>query len=335
MKCTSCGADVRLKDRPSRACPSCGQRFVTEPTEDGITDRFLERAVEVVSGEGTFYFLESQLTYEIKRRALRKRDVMRRWRLFAGLLALVIAIAAVMTALPLLIFAAFLAVVAFGVSSAGTKWDRVHGEADQWARKWLEAHPNDKLVRDETPRPWRDGDANGDSLGDVSFDRVVVCQREELVDLFLLNQFHFHYSCPVLGAEKYPEPIYDTLIDRLRANESLTVVVLHDMSPEGRYFARQVENDPKWFGGASGAKVVDAGLLPEQQKMFSGLMMPLAPLGLGAGAAHAGDVAGELAAEIDLFRPELLTRLTGSALDAGMPFHLLPDPYMGDTGGYG
>ncbi len=335
MKCTSCGVDVKLKDRSSGACPSCGQVFVTEPTTDGITDRFLERAVEVVSGEGTFYFLESQLTYEIKRRTLRKRDALRRWRVFLGVMALVSAGFALMVALPIFVLTAVLVVSVLGVSASASKWDRVQGEADRWARKWLAAHPNEKLVTDETPRPWRDGQSNGDSLGEASFDRVLVCQREELVDLFLLNQFHFHYSCPVLGADAYPRPVYDDLMRRLRANEELTVVVLHDMSPEGRYFARQVENDSQWFGGQTGAKIVDAGLLPEQRKMFSGLLVPLAAIGVGAGAAHAAEAAGELGAELALFRPELLTRMTGSALDAGLPFHLLPDPYMGDSGGYG
>ena len=42
-------------------------------------------------------------------------------------------------------------------------------------------------------------------IADYSFDRAIICDRHETVDVLLYNNFHFENNCAVLAHDGYPE----------------------------------------------------------------------------------------------------------------------------------
>ena len=110
-------------------------------------------------------------------------------------------------------------------------------------------------------------------LEDYSFDRVVVCNRREIVDLLIANNFHFENSCAVLSLDGYPEAVFEGLRSMLRRNESLSVYALHDASVEGCRLIHDLRRDTRWFHDTS-ATLYELGMTPDQAHVVSGCFEP-------------------------------------------------------------
>jgi hypothetical protein len=106
-------------------------------------------------------------------------------------------------------------------------------------------------------------------LGDYSFDRAVICDKDETVDLLLANQFHFENNCAVLSIDGYPPGPFETVRQMLKRNPQLQVFVLHDATPDGCRLAQKIAKDPDWFAGK--VKVIDVGLRPIHADKIKGL----------------------------------------------------------------
>ncbi|MBP0021631.1 MAG: hypothetical protein J7647_29260 [Cyanobacteria bacterium SBLK] len=98
-------------------------------------------------------------------------------------------------------------------------------------------------------------------ISSYSFDRVVICDRDEIAQFLIANNFHFDYHCAILSVTGYPQAIFDSLLEMLKRNPNLTVYTLHDASPRGIDLTYRVQNTPQWFGDLDVA-VYDAGLRP-------------------------------------------------------------------------
>ncbi len=96
-----------------------------------------------------------------------------------------------------------------------------------------------------------------------SFDRVVVCDRAEIAQLLIANNFHFENNCAVLSITGYPENIFSTVMEMLRCNPDLKVYALHDASPRGLNLINHLRTSPNWFLNTD-ATIYDLGLLPRQ-----------------------------------------------------------------------
>jgi hypothetical protein len=159
-------------------------------------------------------------------------------------------------------------------------------------RRYTDAHGTPKtFVEHKAPSHRRaPQQAASEEMLSYSFDRAVICDRPETVDLLLANQFHFENNCAVLGITGYPEHAFETVRAMLRNNPKLVVIALHDASVEGCKLAHRLRNDPAWFKG--GAQVIDVGLRPAHRKSFAGLEDRVEPrvdvaAGLGISAAEA------------------------------------------------
>ena len=96
-----------------------------------------------------------------------------------------------------------------------------------------------------------------------SFDRLVVCQSDEIAQMLISNNFHFENNCAILSISGYPQRIFATTMEMLRRNLELKVYAFHDCSPEGMELVNQLRTNPRWFPD-SNIVVIDVGLLPRQ-----------------------------------------------------------------------
>jgi DNA-directed RNA polymerase subunit RPC12/RpoP len=303
MKCIQCGTDVKKQDRDARSghCPNCNHTFVTEPTTDVLTDMLVKTAEDTVSGNGAFYFSAEQLEYQLERRFRKKGRV-------SGIIAkilfitfLIMLTGAIVVGEVFIFFtivSAFAWLATFGINrQAKTALSRIHPVV----QKWIMINPHPKLMQNKKHH----FNTDNSHLEEVSFDRVLICDKNETVNFFLENLFHFHYSCPVLGGGGYPESLYADMLERLKKNPNLKVFLLHDCSPHGQAFVRKMKTDRNWFGDGQ-YQIIDLGLNIEQkeklfksmtrrQRSFSGKMKEIA--------------------ELSLFKPAMLITLCGAAIN--------------------
>jgi hypothetical protein len=96
-----------------------------------------------------------------------------------------------------------------------------------------------------------------------SFDRLVVCQSDEIAQMLIANNFHFENNCAILSISGYPQRIFETIMQMLRRNPELRVFAFHDCSPEGIKLANELRTNPRWFPDET-IVIVDIGLSPRQ-----------------------------------------------------------------------
>jgi len=131
-----------------------------------------------------------------------------------------------------------------------------------WINKWTEINSS---IAKMLPPP-RDLNASAAVSPDVSaysFDRLVVCDRPEIAQFLIANNFHFENNCAVLSITGYPQSIFDATMEMLRRNPDLKVYALHDCTPRGIGLVDHLRTSPNWFSDSS-AIIIDIGILPRQ-----------------------------------------------------------------------
>ena len=277
MKCIHCQKDSKYKERTSRKCSGCGHLFAFEPKEkDPITDVFFQSAIDAVSANGVVRWNVDHLYYEVCRR---KRPGFKKILpviVFAFLVSAFLSIGMMVVLrnplgliVPLLVAPlCVLGVLAY----LSQKFVTIRSsEFHSWYERWCDVHgtPKGVIVRKEAPVSPTTTESD---VGDYSFDRAVICDCSETVDLLLANQFHFENNCAILSIDGYPAGPFALIRQMLRRNPSLQVFALHDATAAGCRMAHRLATDPEWFGGH--AKVIDVGLRPGNATVFKGLYRP-------------------------------------------------------------
>lgn len=302
MRCVKCGSDVKKKYRAFGLCPACRHPFVTDPQVDGLTDMMLRNAENAVSGNGTYFFLREQLEYQLLRSYLKRKQ-------FSGTSSLVLIVLFFITFIlgvgihggffVLSVVIAIAAIVTVSKSS-GSNVTLYH--LRDVVQKWIVVNPHAKLIKDKEYT----FNSKNSHLEEVSFDRVLVCDKDATVNFFLENLFHFHYSCPVLGGNGYPHGIYEDMLRRLKGNPNLRVFLLHDYSTAGLAFVSKMRSDPKWFGDKN-YQIVDLGLNIEQkEKLFKHMT-------INQESQSSNNIQGTV--EVAMFKPATLIMLCGAAIN--------------------
>ena len=130
-----------------------------------------------------------------------------------------------------------------------------------WLNTWREINSLTKLL--PPPRALNANNAVSSDVSAYSFDRLVVCDRPEIAQFLIANNFHFENNCAVLSITGYPQNIFDTTMEMLRRNPDLKVYALHDCTPRGIGLVDRLRTSPNWFSDSS-AIIIDIGLLPRQ-----------------------------------------------------------------------
>lgn len=320
MKCVRCNKDAKKKDRDERNghCPSCNHPFVADPSADGFTDKAIKAAEERVSNNGLLYFSKAHLKYQLHRKL--KKNI----RKYNRVLLVFVLIFLATWWLPKGGFYSFLMVasgaVVLTMLSIGSKAKKSIHNLDRLVSKWARINPHPKMLSVEMFRDGMDNTGNN-NLDGISFDRVLICDRNETVDFLLSNLFHFHYACPVLGGTGYPYAIFSDMLRRLKENPDLKVFLLHDHSARGRSFVSRIRTDPRWFGGPRRYNIIDLGLTATQKKLFAEMTVRQN---------------GKITAEVALFTPAMLMALCGAAINEGVPLDMVSAAAAADrSDGYG
>ncbi|MGC4079539.1 MAG: hypothetical protein QM702_21360 [Rubrivivax sp.] len=300
MKCIYCQSDSKYSERSDGNCPSCKKRFAFEPkTGSTFTDMQFKNAIDAVSSMGTVRFLPEHVRYELARRKRSPKSSI--GTITCLVLAGIAALIAIFVPIPFVIFVVILLVIARAVwpgkylpfdsfSADWTKWCQVHGTPKGLILKKAEKAPAE---------PYR----GAEDIQHYSFDRAVICDRPETVDLLLANNFHFENNCAVLSIDGYPGRAFDRVKGMLQNNPKLTVYVLHDATWDGCRLASKIASSPQWFLGR--ARVVEVGIRPVHAKAFRGVWSQSSAEGDTSGIT-AREAAWLQASSLELFavRPE-------------------------------
>jgi hypothetical protein len=229
-----------------------------------ITDAGFQSAIDAVSSSGSVRFLPDHVFYEVGRR--KKRGSASRVIMYAlGGVGVIAAIAA--TPFFLLGAAACAGIGAMLPPDPTINVNRYAFE-EMW-RRWIKVHgePKGLIVRRETQgAPYRHSD-----IQHYSFDRAVICDRPETVDLLLANNFHFENNCAVLAVTGYPQNAFSIVLEMLKNNPRLSVYALHDATAEGCGLAHKLSTDDRWFRGR--ARVIEVGMRPAHVRKLKGVWL--------------------------------------------------------------
>lgn len=312
MKCIYCSNDANYKDRTDGKCPSCRKDFAFEPKNGArYTDMAFKTAIDNVSSFGSVRFLPWHVHYELARKKRGNR--------MTSVVLLVLSVIAILVG-TIGVYFFFLPAIGFLVAAI-LKWPKkVMPQTDsqfgtEWQR-WVSVHgtPKGLIVRRAQPE-----DQRGQPPPDVSaysFDRAVICDREETVDVLLANNFHFENNCAVLSVNGYPKRSFETVKAMLKKNPRLTVYVLHDATHDGCRLAGLLASDPRWFKGQ--ARVVEVGMRPAHAKAFWGVWTPAFSDNDAPGLTKAEKAwLDKYSLELFAVRPEQVIKRLFQAISAG------------------
>lgn len=281
MKCIRCNHDSKYRERPDRCCPKCRKPFAFEPRAgDPLTDGVFAAAIDRVSSRGTVRFLLDHLYYEVCRR--HRRGVTAKVVTTAILLGVLFVILTAVFGIGMLPVTLLLALIAFALwyTRSQSLRDRRHMPREMFDGLWsrfVSAHGAPQMLIKRDPLASRTAPRHGElsEMLNYSFDRAVICDRAQTVDLLLANQFHFENNCAVLSVDGHPQHAFETVRRMLKNNPRLLVFALHDANEDGCRLAYDLRNDPAWFKG--GAPVFDVGLRPVHHRSFLGQEVPREP----------------------------------------------------------
>jgi len=269
--CVRCNQDSKYPQRADRRCPHCRGEFAFEPRiGDPVTDVGFRSAIDAASSRGTVRFLPDHVYYELARRK-RSRGYGRTFLYGLGAVGLL-----TIPALPALGVMLASAGGIFGTMLWPSRMAQLSPLTFQtlW-RRWVDVHgaPPGLIVRSQHPPagPYR----GHTDIPSYSFDRAVICDRPQTVDVLLANNFHFENNCAVLSVDGYPPHAFDMVRQMLANNPRLVVYALHDATFAGCGLAHRLASDPTWFRGR--ARVVEVGLRPAHARKLRGAWQPFGP----------------------------------------------------------
>ncbi len=300
MKCIHCDADSKYKEREGRKCPKCNHKFAMEPKDgDTLTDGAIKHVLEIAGSKGQVKFLAEHAYLAYCRRHPRWTLA---WKpespVLSFFLAATLGAAAAATAsaehwlvAAVLLWLAWL----FGKAGFDTVRSNAVGASEaatvdvaapklaqtsltfslfrEYLDRYCQVHgrPKNLVGFPENDAPKRlKGGANTQLFKEVehySFDRAVICDRADLVDVLVANDFHFENNCAILSIDGHPTAVFGTVRKMLRKNPKLVVLAVHDASVEGCRLAWQLRHDPQWF--ANTGRIVDVGLRPAHAAHFA------------------------------------------------------------------
>ena len=248
MKCPNCGHNQKHKD--GMQCGECRYKFVFDPKKSlagaTMTDGRFAAIIRVAGGQDAYYFTENELyTAACLMTHKRNRKVMFIATPFAALLAVIAVVCflegASWPASVVGMFAAFLAIAGIG-GYVGLNNVPLPEEFQKWVAAWKAAErpvSTERLIDEprlhEPPPDWSEPD-----IYDHGVEKIIICERDELVDWFVLNGFHAEQRALVVAESGYPLYLLPIATKLLEESPELPVFLLHDSTPEGEGMAERV-----------------------------------------------------------------------------------------------
>ncbi|BAZ03521.1 hypothetical protein [Calothrix sp. NIES-3974] len=131
-----------------------------------------------------------------------------------------------------------------------------------WLNRWQEINGTNPKILPPPIQTLAPANINPDVTA-YSFDRLIVCDRADIAQFLIANNFHFEHNCAILSIDRYPQNIFATTMQMLRRNPDLKIYTLHDCTPSGITLPHQLTTDPDWFANTN-LPITDIGITPRQ-----------------------------------------------------------------------
>ncbi len=290
MKCLNCRTNSLYRARSGGKCPNCKKEFVFEPKRgDLFTDTAFEAALNRVSAKNTLSYHPRQLYFELARRRFTfLNKTMGKTASTMGTVVLGAFMGIFFTLMirnflhGVLFWSAevvYVCFVGWMVVLARRKVDSPQIRLDfpvfqKHLKRWQTVQEPDmplllaeKTVDRSKERRKLSSQESTEDLFDYNVDRLILCDKPEIVDFLLANQFHLEQKCAILAFNGYPRAHFEDIKAMLQRNPNLLVYVLHNASTNGCRIAAELKR-PEWFPQA---RIFDLGLNPRQAQKFQGL----------------------------------------------------------------
>lgn len=311
MRCPECKHNQRYRE--GTRCQKCQYQFVFRKRADRISDYALRQTIQRLSDSGQQSFTVTQLAMEICRIWRKKAFSM-----IAG--AVVIAIVALIAGL---VLGATIGLVGFVILCPLVLWQISRSKrtfpyykARALVERYHQAHPivalaDGQAFRQQTPV------VDPQEL-QYAPERILVVERDALVDLLVRNRFHLQHKTAVISRWGYPARVFAACQEFLNNHPATPVQVLHDASLAGFSLTAQLAADPQW--AFASRHLTDLGI--SQATLGRGATLPwLPPEATRRSGSFSADSSKMLRAgcrvPIDYLRPKPLMNLLGAAVVSG------------------
>ena len=264
MKCPQCDAQHRAS--AGMRC-RCGYRFCFNPKSNkslGITDGKFAAAISLASQNDTSYFTSNQLyAAYIKKFKLGGPSP-----IVQSVIMIVLGIGFTVTGL-----LAILGIPLVVIGVIRLLWNLVFPKPPKQSRQnfqllidqWLKAgKPIPKMITEprlhQPPPNWSEND-----IYDYGAEKILVVQRDLLVDLFVLNNQHAEQRMLVVAESGYPNYIASRANELLQQRRDLPVYVIHDATLEGMSMVTRLRSPGHWLN-LGDRKLIELGFSPEDFK---------------------------------------------------------------------
>ncbi|MGE3725077.1 MAG: hypothetical protein AB7I41_05975 [Candidatus Sericytochromatia bacterium] len=289
MKCLNCRTNSLYRARSDGKCPNCKKEFVFEPKRgDPFTDTAFEAALNRVSAKNSLSYHPRQLYFELARRRflILNKTITPRGAMigtaiggiFVGVILSLLLGSFLKGPLLWIALAMYLGLVLKLVLKAKEKtaspairleWSVFQKQLKRW--KAVQEPSMPLLLPDlAQERTKLSSEKTEQDLLDYNVDRLILCDKAEIVDFLLANQFHLEQKCAILTFNGYPRARFEEIKAMLQRSPNLMVYVIHNASTNGCRIASELKR-PEWFPQA---RIFDLGLNPRQAKKFQGLFEP-------------------------------------------------------------
>ena len=234
-----------------------------DPQMDGIADPEWLELIARASGDGRHFFSENQLYLAYARNKVKvTRYVARRGSY--GLLMIVLGLATWIYALKVdwgITLVLGIACTLSGVAMVGTgvvtrREPASREPVQRWLAKWLAATERERERVIAGPQL----ELAALEFAPARAERVIVVERDVLVDLLLKNGAHRDLSALIVAESGYPTALAERARQALADQPELTVIAVHDATPAGVAMLARLRKS-RVLPLANHA-LVDAGLFP-------------------------------------------------------------------------
>jgi hypothetical protein len=246
---------------------SCGYQFVFAGRgRDKITDNKFKSIIQIASKKNTVYFTKDQLFVAYCRlESMSKLKVV----IINAILGIILAGILAYNKAPLSFIIGLPILTSFGgfffwkknkISRKTTTLNTFNEIYNKWIQKKGKI---EKLIEKpelhKAPPQW-----NHDDIYDYGVEKILVVQKDIMVDLFVKNDFHAEQRCLVISASGYPNYLVSIAKKCTQENVNIKIFYLHDSSREG------VESFEKFKNSGlldlTNQIVIDLGLYPDDVK---------------------------------------------------------------------
>jgi hypothetical protein len=245
MKCPECSN--KQKATAGKTCKKCGYVFALDPREaPKLSDRQMKKAIENLSGTGNYYFTFNQL-YAALYRMASKSSAKNRVVLIVAVGAAAAIAFFIATEINLILAIAFVVGVALCILWFLKRPVVPNHEALVKAiTTYRHFHPMENLVDGTRFKRETSKENLKKELFDYAPERILIVQSNDLVDMLVLNRFHFENKTVVVSASKYPEHVFQACQKFLQKRPDIPVEIMHDASMEGYQLKNKLVADDSW-----------------------------------------------------------------------------------------